>query len=462
MSDDDYNVAGSATEGVDPDSGFQELIIILSKYLDDDIDLTNFESDGGGAIREVYSKLQTNPTISRNLYDELEEYFDKSKEEKKKPTLEEVREAQGDITEVEGRLCTIEKADACKLVPSDTEDVDEDEDQISLPSDSVDVIVTSPPYWKKRDYGIDQQLGQESDPEQYIDNLIDALSRWQSFLRPTGSIFLNLGDTYYNKSLVGVPGLFVQRAQQEGWTVRNHLIWSKNNGMPSSVKDRLVSRHEHIFHLVQQDDYYYDLFGYSKAFGNGSNPGDVWNMTHDRNTGGHLAPYPEELVQRAITLACPPAVCTECGTPRERVLERPLKNLDTTRSQAQRALDKFENSDLEEKHLKAIRSKGISDAGKAKEFQEGADMNSESVDKLAKEAKDVLGGYFREFTFAKPVTKTWEGCDCDAEAQPGLVFDPFTGSGTTIKVAHELGYHAFGTDLDKSNFQPPITQYSTD
>ncbi len=462
MSDDDYRVTGESTGTVDPESGFHELIIILSKYLDEDIDLTSFESDGGGAIKEVHSKLQSNPTISRNLYDELEEYFNNSEQQKQRPTLEEVREAQGDIPDVDGRLCTVEKADACRLVPSDAEEVEEEDHQISLSTESVDVIVTSPPYWKKRDYGIDQQLGQESTPDEYVDNLIDALAQWKPFLRPTGSIFVNLGDTYHNKSLVGIPGLFIQKAQKEGWTVRNHLLWAKNNGMPSSVKDRLVSRHEHIFHLVQQDDYYYDLFGYSKAFGNGSNPGDVWNMTHDRNTGGHLAPFPEELVQRAITLACPPAVCTECGTPRERVLERPLKNLDTTRSQAKRALEKYEESDLEKKHLKAIRAKGISDAGKAKEFQDGSGWNSEDVDKLAKEAKDVLGGYFREFTFPKPVTKTWEGCDCDAEVQPGLVFDPFTGSGTTIKVAQELGYHAFGTDLDKSNFQPTVTQYSND
>jgi hypothetical protein len=198
------------------------------------------------------------------------------------------------------------------------------------------------------------------------------------------------------------------------------------------------------------------------VYEDGSNPDDVWEISHDRNTGGHLAPYPEELVRRILTLACPPAVCTECGEPKQRELKRPLKNLNEDREQARRALEKFEESDLTEEHIKAIRATGISDAGKALEFQDGAGKNSDEIDELAEEAKEVLGGYFREFTFPQPVTDGWSGCDCEAELRPGLVFDPFAGSGTTINVAYELGYHGFGTDLDKSNFQPPVTRYSNE
>ncbi|PHQ44385.1 site-specific DNA-methyltransferase, partial [Halorubrum sp. C3] len=213
---------------------------------------------------------------------------------------------------MDDRPIDVERANASKIHPADSGRED-DGHQLELESDSVNLIVTSPPYWKLRDYGVENQLGQEDDPEDYVNNLVDALSVWEEFLHPQGSIFLNIGDKYQDKSLVGIPGMFAERARKDGWTIRNEIIWTKNNGIPSPVKDRLVPRHEHIFHLVPDDDYYYDLFGYSQVFGSGANPGDVWNMSHDRNTGDHLAPFPRELVLRAVTLACPPAVCPECG-----------------------------------------------------------------------------------------------------------------------------------------------------
>lgn len=108
---------------------------------------------------------------------------------------------------------------------------------------------------------------------------------------------------------------------------------------------------------------------------------------------------------------------------------------------------------LEEKHLRAIQAVGISDAGKAKEIQEGAGENADKVQELADQAKEVLGGYFREFTFPQWTTAGWTECDCEnPNYEPGLVFDPFAGSGTTIKVANALRYHSWGTDLDTSNF----------
>jgi DNA modification methylase len=457
MSNEKFVTKESIDRDLDPNSDIRDLILTLSYHLDNDTDYSNSSQMANNPSSEIYSQLSNDLQSARNLYDSLSEFFDNKEGKDAPPSIEEVRSIQGDIPSVEGRLCTVESADATQIRPSDAENIDDEEDQqISLGSNQVDLIVTSPPYWQKRNYGVEDQLGQESNPDDYIANLIEALNRWKEFLRPSASIFLNIGDTYRNKSLVGIPGEFARQAQKEGWIIRNHIIWAKNNGIPSPADDRLVPRHEHIYHLVQnEDDYYYDLFGYSQIYEDSSNPGDVWNMSHDRNTDQHLAPYPEELVQRAITLACPPAVCRDCGEPKNRILERPLKNLNEERPQARRALEKFDNSDLKDKHIEAIRSKGISDAGKAKEFQTGSEHNSEEVDELANEAKEVLGGYFREFTFPQPVTKEWQGCNCEADEQPGLVFDPFAGSGTTIKVAYKLGYHGFGTDLDTSNFQPP-------
>lgn len=402
------------------------------------------------------SGLNINPTKAQRLYEDLKLHF---QAEDTDPTFSEIQEIQGEIPKMKDRPINVERANACKIHPADSRRED-DGHQLELKSDSVNLIVTSPPYWQLRDYGVENQLGQENKPDEYVADLVDALNVWEEFLHPKGSIFLNIGDKYQDKSLVGIPGMFAEKARKGGWTIRNHIIWTKENGIPTPAKDRLVPRHEHIFHLVRNDDYYYDLFGYSQVFGNGSNPGDVWNMSHDRNTGDHLAPFPRELVLRAVTLACPPAVCSECGEPHTRQIERPLKNLNQDRPQAQRALEKFKKSDLNEEHLKAIRAVGISDAGKAKQIQDGAGNNDDKIQERADEAKKVLGGYFREFTFPLPTTVGWSGCDCDANPLPGMVFDPFAGSGTTINTAYSLGYQAWGTDLDRSNFEPKIDHFT--
>lgn len=391
----------------------------------------------------------------QELYEDLKIHFQHQGEE---PDFSEIQEIQGEIPPMDQRPIEVECANACKIHPADS-GYEDSGHQLEIESGSVNLIVTSPPYWQLRDYGVANQLGQEDNPEDYVDNLVRALDMWKEFLHPKGSVFLNIGDKYQNKSLVGIPGIFAEQARKEGWTIRNQIIWTKQNGIPSPAKDRLVPRHEHIFHLVRDDDYYYDLFGYSQVFGNGANPGDVWNMSHDRNTGDHLAPFPQELALRAITLACPPAVCPKCGEPHRREIERPLKNLNEERPQARRAIKKFEESDLTEEHLKAIRAVGISDAGKAKEIQDGTGRNDDDVQELADEAKEVLGGYFREFTFPLPTTVGWSGCNCDNSPVPGMVFDPFAGSGTTINTAYSLGYRAWGTDLDRSNFEPKLDHF---
>lgn len=412
-------------------------------------------SEQGPTDANLPAGFNIGPTEAQRLYESLKVHY---QNQNTTPAFSEVKEAQGDIPAMEDRPIDVERANACEIHPEDSGRED-DGHRLQLKSNSVNLIVTSPPYWQLRDYDVDNQLGQEDTPEQYVADLVDALNAWGKFLHPKGSVFLNLGDKYHKKSLVGIPGMFAERARNEGWTIRNQVIWTKENGLPSPAKDRLVPRHEHIFHLVRDDDYYYDLFGYSQIFGNGANPGDVWNMSHDRNTGDHLAPFPRELVLRAVTLACPPAVCPKCGKPKTREVERPLKNLNQDRPQARRALEKFNNSDLTKKHLKAIRAVGISDTGKAKQIQDGAGKNDDVIQELAKEAKKVLRGYFREFTFPLPKTVGWSGCDCSVDALPGMVFDPFAGSGTTINTAYSLGYQAWGTDLDRSNFERKLDHF---
>ena len=319
---------------------------------------------------------------------------------------------------------------------------------VSLPNGVVDLIVTSPPYWKKRDYGFAEQIGQEATPDLYVESLMTCFRSWKRLLRPTGSIFLNVGDTYFRKSLVGIPGIIETAARAAGWKVRNRIIWVKKSGMPDPARDRLASRHEYVIHFAM-DNYFYDLFGYSENYSvdaRGANPGDVWILDRELDLGAHLAPFPTEIARRAIMLACPAEVCSLCGEPRRRIIER-TQDLDVSRPQARRAIELAAKHNLSEEHFEAIRATGISDAGKARRVQTGTDRNTLRVQKLAAEAKEALGGYFREFTFAKKRTSGWSSCNCRAMFSPGVVFDPFMGTGTTLNVALELGRSAIGIDL---------------
>lgn len=221
--------------------------------------------------------------------------------------------------------------------------------------------------------------------------------------------------------------------------------------MPDPVRDRLAARHEYILHFAL-NGYYYDLFGYAERYSpdqKGANPGDVWKIAPQRNLGNHLAPFPREIAERAITLACPISVCSVCGKPRQRIVARTTE-LDISRPQARRALEIAKKHNLTPEHIAAVQATGISDAGKARLIQNGTDRNTARVRKLALEAKLVLGGYFREFTFAKRKSCGWTDCGCGVNFIPGIVLDPFMGTGTTLDVANRMGRSAIGVDLDLS------------
>ena len=324
--------------------------------------------------------------------------------------------------------------------------------QIPLDDRTIDLVVTSPPYWRKRDYGVKEQIGQEKTPDKYVESIVACLDEWARVLRPTGSVFLNIGDTFYRKSLVGIPFRIEAAAHSLGWTIRNRIVWAKGRGMPEPVKNRLATRHEYILHLVRSENYYYDLFGYANDVGNGANPGDVWHFDPERHMTGHLAPFPREIARRAILLACPVEVCSSCREPRHRIVERTL-DLDMSRIQACRAMELATEAGLTEDHIRAIQATGVSDSGKALRTQTGTGRNAESVKELAVEAKRALGGYFREFTFAKRASVGWTDCNCDHGGKaagayaPGVVLDPFMGTGTTLDVANDLGRYAIGVDL---------------
>ena len=335
-----------------------------------------------------------------------------------------------------------------QLLPIFTKKIIGDARHVPLKSGEADIVITSPPYWLKRDYGVGGQIGQEATVEGYVGSLIDCMENWKTILPKWGSVFINIGDTYYKGSLANTPGRLESAAHNAGWTVRNRIVWIKETGMPDPAKDRLKSRHEYIIHFtVQRRDYYYDQFGYAEKYGNGTGPSDVWQIGLRRDISDHLAPYPEELVDRILTIACPEQVCTHCGKPRRRIVER-TSELDPSRPQAKRAMELAQQNGLTEAHIAAIQATGISDAGKALKTQTGTGRNSTTVKKLAAEAKEVLGGYFREFTFAKRRSIGWSDCACAEPFRPGIVLDPFMGTGTTLRAAASVDRSSIGVDLD--------------
>lgn len=309
-----------------------------------------------------------------------------------------------------------------------------------------DLIITSPPYWKKRDYDHPDQIGQEATPYAYVSAVCDTIDSWKSLLHNHSSIFLNIGDTYRDYALTGIPAMLEIELQKRQWFVVNRIIWSKNIGVPEPLPYRLANRHEVIFQLARHKDFFSDTFALADCMSQNANPGDVWNIPMERNESEHLAPFPDELVRRIIHFACPEHVCNVCNTPFLRNVE-PTFKLDTSRPQAKRAIELFKQAGLTDMHLAAIRAVGISDAGKARKVQTGADKNASHTKDLAEEAKKALGGYFREFTFGQKMQVGWVRCQCPLDTRPGIVLDPFMGSGTTVRVAHQLGRIGIGSDL---------------
>ena len=164
-----------------------------------------------------------------------------------------------------------------------------------LPEQSINTCITSPPYWGLRDYGTGGQLGLEDTPEEFVENLVKVFREVKRVLRDDGTVWLNLGDSYYNyrpgkgqslikqtvnntnqdlpqelarrankidglkeKDLVGIPWRVAFALQADGWYLRQDIIWYKPNPMPESVKDRCTKSHEYIFLLSKNAKYYYD------------------------------------------------------------------------------------------------------------------------------------------------------------------------------------------------------------
>lgn len=199
-----------------------------------------------------------------------------------------------------------------------------------LPADSVQCVVTSPPYWGLRDYGIPGQIGLEPALREYIERLTQVFSEVRRVLDPEGVVWLNIGDGYTsgnrsrrapdkknparamdvrpenpeglkNKDLIGIPWRVAFALQEQGWYLRCDIIWHKPNAMPESVKDRPTRCHEYIFLLSSSERYFYDYEAAKVQNGTGSrNRRTIWSVNTQGFPKAHFATFPPELVEPCI------------------------------------------------------------------------------------------------------------------------------------------------------------------
>ena len=130
---------------------------------------------------------------------------------------------------------------------------------MELPDNSIDCAITSPPYWKKREYA-NGGIGLEKHYQDYVLKLAEVFLELKRVLKPKGSFWLNIGDSYQAKRLVGVPWrIAFELTDAQGWILRNSIIWNKVKSGMDTTKDRLGNVHENIFHFVKSSKYYYDI-----------------------------------------------------------------------------------------------------------------------------------------------------------------------------------------------------------
>ena len=195
-----------------------------------------------------------------------------------------------------------------------------------IPNESVDCAITSPPYFGLRDYGIDGQIGLETTIDEYISRMVEIMREVRRVLKPEGTLWLNIGDSYngsggaggdYNKGglrqgqpkygrkndpslkpkdLMMIPARLAIALQADGWYLRSDIIWSKPNPMPESVKDRPARKHEYLFLLSKNRKYYYNA---------DINKRSVWNVKTKPYSGAHFAVFPPDLIEPCVLAGCP-------------------------------------------------------------------------------------------------------------------------------------------------------------
>ena len=272
-----------------------------------------------------------------------------------------------------------------------------------IEDNTIQCVVTSPPYWGLRDYGEDNQLGLEETPEEYVNNMVKVFREVNRVLKDDGTLWLNLGDSYAGncsrasnngragygnkregtyiksgknikpKDLVGIPWRVAFALQQDGWYLRQDIIWHKPNPMPESVTDRCTKSHEYIFLMSKSANYYYDAESIKEKTLTNDNinrdrdttrlnntPGrtrmaglktnnyekrnkrSVWKINTQPYKEAHFAVFPEKL----------PELCIKAGSKEGDIVLDPFFGSGTTGFVAQKLYRKWIGIELNPKYIK--------------------------------------------------------------------------------------------------------------
>ncbi len=301
-----------------------------------------------------------------------------------------------------------------------------------LPENAVDMAITSPPYWSVRRYSGGSTLGEEETPEAYVEALAAELAGLPRVLKPEGSLWVNLGDTYRGKNLAGIPWRVAFRLQADGWILRNAVVWDKVKGNPDNSKDKLRNLHEHVFHLVRSKRYFYD----ADAIRTPAAPARIVGGRVVTPTGVSGVNYRRQ-IERSRTLSLDEKAAA-------------LRGLDD-------ALARVGRGELSDFRM-LIR-------GQQRTTHSEVEAVSGRAAELAKRGFCVLPYHPKG---SKP-GDVWQivpedewRTDAHAAVFPpdlcripilatcpegGVVLDPFTGTGTALAVALELGRRAIGVDV---------------
>lgn len=359
-----------------------------------------------------------------------------------------------------------------------------------LPDESVDMCVTSPPYYGLRNYQNDDQIGLESTLGGYIANMVAVFKEVHRILKPHGTLWLNLGDSYNGsggaggdyakggmregqpkypgrkeptlkrKEIMGVPWRVAFALSEAGWYLRQDIIWNKPNCMPEPVKDRCTKNHEYIFLLTKQEKYYYDHDAIREPVKEDSlkRAQNSWDSDHP-STGFHgEGIHTDQMGERFVN-------------PKGRnkrtvwtVNPKPYKGAHF----AVFPPDLIEPTILAGTSAKGCCSKcgkpyvritekkdlGITEAMKASGANadgtyEGRDTKDYAPTTMSQQTPGTVKQRTLEAMSKANVTVGWEvDCNCNADIVPAVVFDPFGGSGTTAGVAIKHGRSAILCELN--------------
>lgn len=303
-----------------------------------------------------------------------------------------------------------------------------------LPDSCIDFAMTSPPYWGKREYE-NGGIGLESDYRDFVHHLATVFLEVKRVLKPEGSFWLNIGDTYQNKSLVGIPWrVAFELTDNQGWILRNSVIWNKVKSGMDNTTDRLGSVHELVFHFVKQPKYYYNADAIRSK------------------------PREARIVNGAVVSATGVS-----GIRYKRQLELSTALSKEEKSEAFIALNKM---------LADVAAGRISDFRMIIRGQQRAThSDSEKVSGRAKELRDKGFYFLRYHPHGSKPSDVWDIIPEDTQnrrshfapypidlcripilatcPEAGVVLDPFCGTGTTLSAALNLGRTSVGIDVSR-------------